>query len=147
MCLLSLYCSYIHSYISCANIAWGNTYLSNLKQISSQQKHSVPIIYNKMKYEPVRKLLRSLKILNVYQINIVNNVFFIHRINTNSAPVVFPDKLTKPFRLYPTSFSKLLNYTKPTNSKEVIENFNKRTIYMKRISNKKRKRNKINGQL
>ena len=100
-----------------------------------------------MKYEPVRKLLRSLKILNVYQINIVNNVFFIHRINTKSAPIVFPDKLTKPFRLYPTSFSKLLNYTKPTNSKEVIENFNKRTIYMKRISNKKRKRNKINGQL
>ena len=76
MCLLSLYYSYIHSYTSNANIAWGNTYLSNLKQISSQQKHSVRIIYNKLKCKPVRKLLRSLKILNVYQINIVNNVFY-----------------------------------------------------------------------
>ena len=53
-CLLSLYYSYIHSYISYANIAWGNTYLSNLKKISSQQKHSVRIIYNKKKYESVR---------------------------------------------------------------------------------------------
>ena len=66
-----------------------------------------------MKYGPVRKLLRSLKILNVYQIDIANNAFFIHRINTNSAPIVFLDKLTKPFHLYPTSFFRL-NYTKPT---------------------------------
>ena len=72
---LSLYYSYIHSYISYANIAWGNTYLSNLKKIGSQQKHFVRINYNKMKYESVRELLRSLKILNVYQINILNNAF------------------------------------------------------------------------
>ena len=104
-CLLSLYYSYIHSYISYANLAWGNTYLSNLKKISSQQKHSVCIIYDKMKYESVRKLIRSLKILNLYQINILNNAFFMHRINTNSAPIVFLDKLTKPAHLYPTRFS------------------------------------------
>ena len=72
-CLLSLYYSYIHSCISYANIAWGNTYLSNLKKISSQQKQFVHIIYNKIKYESVRELLRSLKILNVYEINILNN--------------------------------------------------------------------------
>ena len=74
--LWSLYYSYIHSYISCANFAWGNTYLSNLKKISSQQKHLVRIIYNKMKYESIRELLRSLKVLNVYQINILNNAFY-----------------------------------------------------------------------
>ena len=73
--LLSLYYSYIHSYISYASISWGNNYLSNLKKISSQQKRSVCMIYNKMKYESVRELLRSLKILNVYQINILNNIF------------------------------------------------------------------------
>ena len=101
-CLLSLYYSYIHSYISYANIAWGNTYLSNLKKISSQQKHSVHIIYNKKKYESVGELLRSLKILNVYQINILNNASFMHRINTNSAPIIFLNKLTKSSHLYPT---------------------------------------------
>ena len=36
-----------------------------------------------------------------------------HRINTNSALIVFLDKLTKPSHLYLTSFSQL-NYTKPT---------------------------------
>ena len=66
-----------------------------------------------MKYVSVTEQLRSLKVLNVYQINLLNNVSFMHRINTNSAPVVFLDKLTKPSHLYPTRFSQL-NYTKPT---------------------------------
>ena len=48
-CLLSLDYSYIYTYISYANIAWRST---NLKNISSQQKHAITIIYNKksMKY-------------------------------------------------------------------------------------------------
>ena len=103
---LSLYTFiYIHSYISYANIAWGNTYLSNLKKISTLQKNSVRIIYNKMKYESIRELLRSLTILNVYQIIILNNASFMHRINTNSVPIAFLDKLTKISHLYPTRFS------------------------------------------
>ena len=106
-CLLSLYYSYIHSYISYPSIAWGNTYLSNLKRISSQQNHSVRIIYNKKKYESVGELLRSLKILSVYQIKILNNASFMHRINTNIAPVIFLGKLTKPSHLYPVRFSQL----------------------------------------
>ena len=84
------------------------------KKICSQQKHSVRIIYNKTKHESVRELLRSLKILNVYQINILNNVFFRRKINTNRAPDVFLDKLTEPYptHMYPTRFSQL-SYTKP----------------------------------
>ena len=92
-CLLSLYYSYIHGYISYANIAWANTYFSNLKKVNNQQKHSVRIIYNKMKYESVRELLISPKLLNVYQINILNNASFMHRINTKTAPTVFLSKL------------------------------------------------------
>ena len=48
-CLLSLDYSYICTYISYANIAWRST---NLKNINSQQKHAITIIYNKksMKY-------------------------------------------------------------------------------------------------
>ena len=66
-----------------------------------------------MEYESIRELLRSLKIVNVYQINILNNPFFMNRIKTNSAPIVFLDKLTKPSHLHPTRFSQL-SYTKPT---------------------------------
>ena len=148
-CLLSLYYSYIHSYISYPNVAWGNTYLSNLKRISSQQKHSVCIIYNK-KHKSVRELLRSLKILNVYQINILNNTSFMHRINTNSAPIIFLDKLTKMSHLHPTRFSQL-NYTKPTHKLNRCKyRISIRGPYIWNeylTKKKKKKRYKINFQL
>ena len=44
---LSLYYSYIHTYILYASIAWGSTYIPNLKKVNSQQKHAIRIIYNK----------------------------------------------------------------------------------------------------
>ena len=114
-CLLYLYYSYIHSYISYANIAWTSTYFSNLKKVNSQQNHSVRIIYNKMKYGSVRELLVSLKILHVYQINILNNASFMHRINTKTSPTVFLSKFTKPSHIYPTRFSQI-NYAKPAHN-------------------------------
>ena len=43
-----------------------------LYEINSQQKHAIKIIYKK-KYDTVRKLMISRKILNVYQVNILNN--------------------------------------------------------------------------
>ena len=49
--------------------------MSNLKEINSQQKHAIRIIYNKKKYETVQELLRSIKISNVYQIKILNKTF------------------------------------------------------------------------
>ena len=66
-----------------------------------------------MKYESVRELLRPLKTLNVCQLNILNNAFFMHGININSTLILFLDKLTKQSHLFPTRFSQL-NYTKPT---------------------------------
>ena len=35
--LLSLYYSYMHSYINYANVAWGSTYMANFKKSSSQK--------------------------------------------------------------------------------------------------------------
>ena len=70
-----------------------------------------------------------------------------HRINTNSAPIVFLDKLTKPSHLYPTRFSQL-NYTNPTYKlsrckyKISIRRPYTWNIYL----TKKRKRNKMNFQ-
>ena len=39
--LLARYYSYIHSYLNYANLAWGSTYLTNLKKLRSQQKHVI----------------------------------------------------------------------------------------------------------
>ena len=49
--LLALYYSYIHSYLNYANLAWGSTYLTNLKKLRSQQKRAIRIVHNKTKFE------------------------------------------------------------------------------------------------
>ena len=87
--------------------------MSNLKKINNQQKHAIRIIYNKQKYETVRELLRSIKILNLHQINILNNTVLMYQISTKTAPSVFLSKFKKPSHLYPTRFS-YVNYIKPT---------------------------------
>ena len=80
-----------------ANIAWGSACISSLKKkINSQQKHAIRIVYNEGKYESVRELLRSINILNVYQINILNNTILTHQISTKTPPSVFLSKLKKP---------------------------------------------------
>ena len=61
----------------------------------------------------VRELLRSMNILNVYQINILNNTILMHQISRQTAPSVFLSKFKKPSHLHPTRFSNV-NYIKPT---------------------------------
>ena len=47
---LALHYSYIHSYLNYADLAWGSTYLKNLKKLRSQQKHAIRIVH-KTKFE------------------------------------------------------------------------------------------------
>ena len=53
-------------------------------------------LFTTKKYEKVRELLRSINILNVYQINILNNTILMYQIGTKTAPSVFLSKLEKP---------------------------------------------------
>ena len=79
--LLSLYHSYIHSYINYGNIAWGSATTTNLKKVYSQQKHAIRTVYNKDRLSHTRELFKECKILNVYQVNIWENLVFMHQIN------------------------------------------------------------------
>ena len=63
--LLALYYSYIHSYLNDANLAWGSTYLTNLKKLRSQQKHAIRIVHNKTKFEHTKELFKSASVLNL----------------------------------------------------------------------------------
>ena len=49
--LLALYYSYIHSYLNYANLASGSKYLTNLKNLRSQQKHAIRTVHSKTKSE------------------------------------------------------------------------------------------------
>ena len=94
--LLSLYYSYIHSNINYDSFSWGSTCRTNLKKINIQQKHALPIIFNKSKFEHTNELFKSSKILNVYKLNIFNTAVFMHKIQGKSAPSIFLPKFRKP---------------------------------------------------
>ena len=80
--LIVLYYSFIHTYINYGNIAWGSTNRTNLKKINSLQKHAIRIIYCKDRFAHARELFRESKILNVFQLNILNNHVFMHKIKS-----------------------------------------------------------------
>ena len=111
--LLTLYYPYVHTYVNYANIAWGSTNRTNLKKINSQQKHAIRIVYNKDRFSHTRKLFRENKILNVYQLNILNNLMFMQRIKLQTAPIIFLSKFQKPSHNYPTTYS-INNYVVPS---------------------------------
>ena len=91
--LLSLYHSYIHSYINYGNIIWGSTARSNLKKIYSQQKHAIRIVYSKDRLTHTRELFKECKVLNVYQVNIWKYLVFMHQVNSNTVPTIFFEQI------------------------------------------------------
>ena len=103
--LLVLYYSFIHTYINYGNIAWGSTNRTNLKKINSLQKHAIRIIHCKDRFAHARELFRESKILNVFQLNILNNFVFTHKIKSQAALKIFQNKFSKPTHKYPTIFS------------------------------------------
>ena len=107
---LSLYYSYIHSYIQCG---CGSTYMTNLKELSSQQKHAMGIICNKLKFEHTKQSFQSNKILKVYKLNNKNITTFMYKVNPKTAPNIFLSRFQKLSHSYPTRFSEL-NYVQPT---------------------------------
>ena len=109
--LLSLYYSYIHSYINYANVTWESTYMTNVKILISRQKHVMRIICNKRKFEHTKQLFYLNKILNVYKLNILYFGTFTYKVNQKTAPnvvvVFFFSIFQKPCHFYPTRFSEL----------------------------------------
>ena len=88
-CLRSIYFSFIHSSINYANIAWASTNKTNLKKLFEKQKQAARIIYNQDRFTQARPLLKTLNALNVYQINLLQVLLFMHKIKTNSSPRIF----------------------------------------------------------
>ena len=112
--LLTLYYSYIHSYLNYANLAWGSTYLTNLKKLRSQQKHTIRIVHNKTKFDHTKELLlfKSASVLNLYKFNILSIAVFMHTVHTKTSPPVFTGSFQRISHLYSTR-SSTLNFSKP----------------------------------
>ena len=74
--LRSIYFSYIHSYINYANIAWVSTNKAKLKK----QKQAARILFNQGRFTHARPILKTLNALNLYQINLLQVLLFMNRI-------------------------------------------------------------------
>ena len=103
--LLTLYYSYIHIYLSYANLSWGSTNRTNLTKLLSQQKHVVRIINNRTCFDHTNELFKSQKMLNVYKLNILSVAVFMYQIRKKTAPLTFSGSFEKICHGYPTIFS------------------------------------------
>ena len=79
-CLKDIYFALIHSYINYANITWGSSFKTGLKKILSKQKQAARIIFHKDRLTHARPLLKQLKALNVYQINLHQISSFMYQV-------------------------------------------------------------------
>ena len=80
--MLSLYYSFIHSYLNCGNIAWCNTYMTKLKELLSKQKQAlrtIPVPTSQSESRS-KQIMRELCVLNIYQLSIYNILNFMFKV-------------------------------------------------------------------
>ena len=82
---------YLHCYLDYANIASASTYATKLKRDYLKQEHAVRIIFNKDKLNLSYSLFENLNATNVYQINVYQNLNFMHKFINNQIPSIFSD--------------------------------------------------------
>ena len=93
-------------YINYANIAWASTNKIKLKKLFGKQKQAACIIFNQDRFTDVRPLLKTLNTLNVYQINLLQALLFMHKIKTNSSPPIFLHQFQTINHKYATRYSR-----------------------------------------
>ena len=89
----------LYKYSACST---SRTYL---KKLQSQQKHAIRIFLYENKFAHTEERFKENNVLNIYQLNIFNNLFLC-RVKNRKALNVFFCKLLRPSHHYPTSFSR-----------------------------------------
>ena len=110
--LLKIYFSFIHIYISYANIAWASTFKTKLQEILKKQKHAARITFHANRFDHSRPLLKEMKALNVYQINLIQTLKFMHKTKYGIYPRFFLPKFREVDHQYPARFSQNSFYHK-----------------------------------
>ena len=104
--LKSIYYTFIHSYINYANIVWGSTFHSKIKNIHRKQKLAGRIICNVDRHTSGEPIMHKLGILNVFKLNIFQTLVFMFKVRKGMSPKVFIDEFKKINHKYPTRHSK-----------------------------------------
>ena len=103
--MINLYFSFIHTYINYGNIAWASTTKTKLKKIYSQQNQAIKTVFNEDILSPSKELFYELRTLNIYKLNIFQNLVFIFKTRNGINPDIFSNKFQNIEHKYPTRFS------------------------------------------
>ena len=87
--LLTLYNAMIYPYLTYCNIIWASTYPTRLKPILRTQKKLVRIITFANYTEKSGPLFKSLKILNIYELNNYLTAMFMYSYHHDKLPAFF----------------------------------------------------------
>ena len=102
---LKIYFSFIHIYISYANTAWASNFKTKLQGVLKKHKHAARITFHANRFNHVRPLLKEMKVLNVYQINLIQTLKFMHKTKYGKNPRIFLPKFREVDHQYPTRSS------------------------------------------
>ena len=92
--MVSLYYSFIHSYLNYGNIAWCSASMEKLKKLLSKQKQalrtiSIPTSQSKSRS---KQIMRELCVLNIYQLHIYNVLNLMFKVKNGFIPDAFQNK-------------------------------------------------------
>ena len=105
------YLSLCISYINYGNIAWGSTCKTKLKKIFTYQKKAARVISFAGRLAHAKPLMLDMNTLNVYQINIYQNLILLYKAHTGTSPLIFFNKFSKINHNYPTSSKNIFMLT------------------------------------
>ena len=100
--LKNLYFSFVHSYLNYANIIWGSTYQTHLNSLHLRQKHAVRIVFHKDRLEHSRPLMKEIKALNIFQLNLYQVLFFMYKVKYGVVPGILQREFSPVNHIYRT---------------------------------------------
>ena len=103
--LKSLYFCFVHSYLTYCNIAWASTNHTKLKKLYNKQKHACRVIFGADRSTPSEPLLRELRVLNIYKLNIHQVLLFMFKTKHGLSPKTFDNHFFEIRHKYGTRFS------------------------------------------
>ena len=92
--MVSLYYSFIHSYLNYGNITWCSTSMTKLKKLLSKQKQAlrtIPVPTSQSESRS-KQIMRELCVLNIYQLNIYNVLNLMFKVKNGLIPYALQNK-------------------------------------------------------
>ena len=81
------------------------TFKTKLQEILKKQKYAARITFHANRLDHARPLLKEIKALNAYQINLIQTLKFIHKTKYGKNSRIFHPKFREVDHHYPTRFS------------------------------------------